>query len=102
MVHEDTKRQRAAEFDRLGIKHVPCGVCGLPTMTTATARCDGCLEVEHRLADYLLAGGEAAFRFVNKTVRAVRPAHYREVQKNYPKTHPGSAKLTEEEKDIKS
>lgn len=52
-MHDDQRRQRVAEFDRLGMKWVPCDVCGDPTLATATKRCDGCWEVEHRLRDFL-------------------------------------------------
>jgi hypothetical protein len=57
----EAHRMRAAEFDRLGIKHTPCEVCGTPT---DTKRCGGCWEVEHRIADYLRAGGAKARDFL--------------------------------------
>ena len=52
-MNEDQRRQRTEEFERLGVKWVPCETCGGPTHSTATKRCDGCWEVEHRLRDYL-------------------------------------------------
>jgi hypothetical protein len=48
-----------------------CAICGRPhpfrpspNIPANTVRCDGCWEVEHRLADYLRDGGPAARRFV--------------------------------------
>jgi hypothetical protein len=52
------------------VKHLPaeakvmCETCGAPTPMTGTSRCDGCWELEHRLADYLRRGGANARDFV--------------------------------------
>ena len=52
-----------------------CAVCGRPhpfppskNIPMENVRCDGCWEVEHRLADYLKDGGEKARRFVVETL----------------------------------
>lgn len=47
---------------------VPCGTCGRATQMTGTKRCDGCWEVEHRLADYLRTGGPNAWVFVGEAL----------------------------------
>ena len=73
---EDTDRQRAAEFDRLGIKHAPCATCGTPAQGLSPSLCDGCWEVEHRLADYLRDGGDKAMQVL---VRALTKAGYEEI-----------------------
>lgn len=39
---------------------IPCETCGAQTRMTGTKRCDGCWEVEHRLADYVRLGGVKA------------------------------------------
>lgn len=39
---------------------VPCETCGEPTTYTGTKRCNGCWEVESRLADYVRRGGVKA------------------------------------------
>jgi hypothetical protein len=59
---------RTAELDRLGVKHVPCKTCGFPTDKTGTGLCDGCWEVEHRLATYLRDGGRVAVSFVARAL----------------------------------
>ena len=46
--------------DRFGRETVPCGTCGEPTSMLGTKRCDGCWEVEARLAGYLRVGGIVA------------------------------------------
>ena len=33
--------------------HIPCEVCGRPTLYMGTRRCNNCWEVERRLEDYL-------------------------------------------------
>lgn len=40
---------------------VPCESCGLPTTYTGTKRCNGCWEVESRLAEYLRSERGRAF-----------------------------------------
>ena len=62
MVSEDIKKTRAAQLNASGIAHVPCATCGMPTPQTHTKRCDGCWEVESRLAGYLRDGGDKAIR----------------------------------------
>jgi len=47
-------------YKNLGVAFVPCETCGDPTDKTGTKRCDGCWEVEHRLADYVRYGGDVA------------------------------------------
>jgi hypothetical protein len=62
----DIDKQRAADFDRLNLKHAPCATCGTPAQAPASmpalvrVTCDGCWEVEHRLRDYLRDGGAKA------------------------------------------
>jgi hypothetical protein len=71
----EAHRARAAEFDRLGIKHVPCETCGCPTDKTSTERCDGCWEVEHRIGGDLREGGAKARDFLVGAIgEAVRDA----------------------------
>ena len=52
----------------LDIKHVPCKTCSYPTDKTGTGLCDGCWEVEHRLAAYLRDGGRVAVSFVARAL----------------------------------
>lgn len=47
---------------------VPCTTCRRPTTYTGTQLCNGCWEVQHRLADYL-AGGARAVAFVKKALK---------------------------------
>jgi hypothetical protein len=46
-----------------------CETCGEPTRMTGTKRCDGCWEVEHRLARYLCLGPKAV-AFVDAALQA--------------------------------
>lgn len=48
---------------------VKCEVCGSDRGLSGTKRCDGCWEVEHRLAGYLRTGGEEARLFVIEALR---------------------------------
>jgi len=68
-VKEAKVAARAAQLNTLGIRHVPCETCGVPTDKTGTKRCDGCWEVEHRLAAYLRDGDYAAFAFVSRVLQ---------------------------------
>ena len=45
-----------------------CETCERPTDKTWTKLCDGCLELEHRLASYLHDGGVKAAAFVRETL----------------------------------
>jgi hypothetical protein len=64
-VKEAKVAARAAELNTLGIEHVPCGVCGVPTgAARGGERCNNCWEVEHRLKGYLRDGGHAALCFI--------------------------------------
>ena len=54
------------ECDRLGIKTQPCKTCGALAQAT---ECDGCWEVEMRLADYLQQGPKAVL-FVRAALEA--------------------------------
>jgi len=44
-----------------------CKTCKRPTDKTSTRLCDGCWELEHRLASYLRDGGAKASAFVRET-----------------------------------
>jgi hypothetical protein len=59
----------SAAFTRGGGKTVPCETCGTPTLMTGTKRCDGCWEVEHRLADYIRRSSKSR-DFVSSTLLA--------------------------------
>lgn len=48
--------------------NVPCATCGAATPMRGTRRCDGCWEVEHRLAQYLETGPNAR-NFVRHALR---------------------------------
>jgi hypothetical protein len=68
-VKEAKVAARAAELDRLGIEHVPCDVCGVPTTKSTRPRCYNCSEVESRLRGYLRDGDYAAFDFVSRVLQ---------------------------------
>jgi hypothetical protein len=52
---------RSTQFGMLSDAELEaCETCGCPTDKTGTRRCDGCWEVEHRIAGYLRDGGLAA------------------------------------------
>lgn len=46
------------------VETCPCKTCGKSTPMLGTKLCDGCWEVERRLADYLREGGDNARKFV--------------------------------------
>lgn len=48
-----------------------CETCGLPTPMLGTGRCDGCWELEGRLAGYLRRGGQKARDFVLSCLGAI-------------------------------
>jgi len=52
---------------------IPCETCGTPTRMTGTKRCDGCWEVEHRLAAYLRTGPKARALVRKQLAESVRP-----------------------------
>lgn len=46
-----------------------CRTCGSVTTMTATHKCNGCWEVEHRLDQYLQDGGEKAKTVLLEAIR---------------------------------
>lgn len=47
--------------------HIPCKICGLPTLMRGTELCDNCYEVTLRLADFL--GCENGRQFAEQSLR---------------------------------
>lgn len=60
----DANRELVKHFEALGIEYAHCTMCRSVTHNIGSKKCDGCWEVERRLASYLRDGGADARKFV--------------------------------------